>query len=262
MCTFVDYISAVIRLPKDEFIDAKHPIAIAEKYGSCRTTEHSIFVSIGGSTIKSNDHAREMIAFLKEHGFKITRVDFAIDVLEKLNLDDIYQQALKEFHDSARVGKDGKTRHFKPYPTIWSSAYGSTVYLGKRHSERMLRIYDKRGEIQAKQDIDIGFDITRIELEVKGRLVNQYLLYLMSGQTAAIDADIAARYGLDVSRFPKKLVRTLVNEEKADVFAIVRRYHKALRQAWDTDHCKFMHLLGLREEATQESRGKSNGNNN
>lgn len=245
----LDFIKAVMDLPDDQFNNWEHPVGLAEKYlGGCRVTENRVYVTIGGSEIRDNMHGGELIDFLDHYGWKITRLDFCVDLYAPFSFKTLYGIALQAYVDSEYRTKHGKVGHSEPKPTMFESPNGCTVYIGKRHSERMLRVYNKRGEILEKRGIDIGFPLTRIEIEVKGRLVDAYKALFMTGQSRAIIDDIQARYPIRIDSQRCAVHIDHRNDEKSDPFAVVERYSASLRNAWDIDHCKFMKILGLELE--------------
>lgn len=198
-----------------------------------RVTTHFVYVSLGHQLLPDNDTARKHIHTIKVLDGKITRIDFCIDYLGKLAFDAFY-----ELHDN----------DVKPIPTIVKTPSGITVYVGKRSSARMLRVYDKRGEIIAKKRIDIGFDMTRIELEVKRNMVTRYVALFMSGKTDMILSDIQRLYGLRGFCRSHKAVKPTENREKEDtLWNFVTRYRRLLHRAYITDIDEFLDIIGVND---------------
>ena len=185
---------------------------------------------MGHSDLPDSETARGYIAAIAAHRGKVTRLDFCIDYLGTLNYDAFYR-----LHDNKQ----------KPLPSIIKSPTGQTVYIGKRHSERMLRVYDKRGEIKARKKVDIGFDITRIEIEIKGRMVPRYKHLFMSGQEEVILSDIQELYGL--RNFCKRHEPSKpfdVQDKASSVWGFVTRYRKVIRCAYYDDTAQFLEIIG------------------
>lgn len=198
-----------------------------------RITTHFVYVSLGHQLLPDNETARGYIHTIKVLGGKITRVDFCIDYLGKLAFDAFYK-----LHDNDE----------KPVPSIVKTPTGITVYVGKRSSARMLRTYDKRGEIIAKTKVDIGFDMTRIELEIKRNMVNRYVALFMSGKTDMILSDIQRLYGLRGFCQLHKAVKPIENREKEDtLWNFVTRYKRIIRCAYLVDIDEFLDIIGVND---------------
>jgi hypothetical protein len=106
---------------------------------------------------------------------RITRLDIAIDAHALFDF--------RMFFEAARAG-ELKTRSRKA--SIIDSDTGTTVYIGSRSSEKMLRVYDKAAESGE------GGEWTRIELELKGSEANSTGQYLCKHGLANIPAIIRA----------------------------------------------------------------------
>lgn len=198
-----------------------------------RITTHFVYVSLGHELLPDNATAREHIRTIKMLKGKITRVDFCIDYLGKLAFDAFYK-----LHDNDE----------KPIPSIVKTPSGITVYVGKRSSARMLRVYDKRGEILTKTKVDIGFDMTRIELEVKRNMVTRYVALFMSGKTDMILSDIQRLYGLRGFCQTHKAVRPTENREKEDtLWNFVTRYKRIIQRAYLANIDEFLDIIGVND---------------
>ncbi len=209
-------------------------------YRWCRTitkprlTENFIYVSLGHSLMPSNDIARQylrQIAFLEG---KVTRLDFCVDYLGKFAFDSFY-----EIHDNG----------VSPSPCKFTSPAGATVYVGKRSSARMLRVYDKRGEILKKTKADIGFELTRFELEIKRSMLHRYLVLFMSGKTDVILADMQNLYKLHGFCSSHEISKPFdVPDKQDDVFVFVNRYKRVIKEAYVTDKQQFLDIIGESEQ--------------
>jgi len=198
-----------------------------------RITSYFVYVTLGHKALPDKATAREYIQTIKLLDGKITRIDFYIDYLGRLAFDAFY-----ELHDN----------EVKPLPSIVKSPTGITVYVGKRSSARMLRVYDKRGEILAKENVDIGFDVTRIELEIKRNMIYRYVALFMSDRTDAILSDIQQLYGLRGFCESHKATKPLKSREKDDdLWNFVVRYKRIIRRAYLTNIDDFLDILGVND---------------
>lgn len=100
-----------------------------------------------------------LLTYVKSRSGRTSRVDLAVD---------IKQAALEMTHFSktALLPYKGKGRTPKYYPT-GTPEEGWTIYIGRRSSEKFLRIYDKAAEQGLK-----GVNYVRVELECKGELAH------------------------------------------------------------------------------------------
>lgn len=228
------------------YIKAKFPLTCGvrlsdhEAYGWCcdrahpRVTENFVYVAFGHKVLTENEIARDYIKSIHNLGGKITRIDFHIDYQGKLAF-----RAFYRLHDN----------DCKPTPSIVESPVGTTVYVGKRSSARMLRVYDKRGEIRAKNNIDIGFDITRIELEVKRNMISRYVALFMTGKTDIILSDIQRLYGLHGFCASHKPSKPTHNRERKDShWSFVTRYKRIILCAYSEDKEQFLDVIGAKND--------------
>lgn len=227
------YIKAKFALSPNLLLGEHESYKWAQTVTRPRVTTHFVYVSLGHQALPDSDTARRyirQIAFLKG---KITRIDFCIDYLGRLAFDAFY-----DLHDDDE----------KPVPSIVKSPTGTTVYVGKRSSARMLRVYDKRGEILAKKNVDIGFEVTRIELEVKRNMVERYVVLFMSGRTDNILSDIKGRYGLHGFCQSHEPARPVENREKeTSLWGFVTRYKRAIQCAYLADIDEFLDIIGVND---------------
>jgi len=224
------YIKAKFALVNDKEI-WEHPAYIwCSTFGRPRFTLNFIYLVLGHTDIPDSETAREYIKTISELGGHITRLDFCVDYLGKLNFDAFYR-----LHDNKE----------KPIPAMWKSPEGETVYVGKRSSERMLRVYDKRAEILAKKKVDIGFDLTRVEIEIKGRMVPRYKHLFMSGQEEVIVSDIQELYGLRNFCKRHKASKPFDVRDKSDsVWGFIVRYRNVIGCAYQQDKAQFLEIIG------------------
>jgi hypothetical protein len=233
-CLRCGYIKAKFTIPTDKELSDCAAYLWANEHKRPRVTQHFIYVNFGHDDIGDNDNARDIIRMIAQHGGKITRLDFCVDYLGKLDFGAFY-----DLHDNQR----------KPDPSIVKSPTGATVYVGKRSSARLLRAYDKRGEIIARKKVDIGFDITRLELEVKRNMVERYRQLFMLRQETQIVQDIQELYGLrgfcsrhDVSR------PTEIRDKQDSLWGFIQRYHAILGRAYKQDKCQFLDIIGASKD--------------
>lgn len=202
-----------------------------------RCTSNFIYLSLGHSDIRDNDAARGLLENIEMLGGKVTRLDFCIDYLGKLDFTAFY-----ELNDNQE----------KPNPSMVITPTGATVYIGARSSARMLRVYDKRGEILAKKKCDVGFDITRVELEVKRNMVARYLSLFMSGNLQAILSDMQSVGGLRGFCQEMKPSRPVeITDKSGDMWSFIRRYKRLLRTAYLDDRCQFFDTIGVNNVDTK-----------
>lgn len=106
---------------------------------------------------------------------RVTRLDVALDVGARFDFRGLY--------DAARAGLlDTKARK----SSVIESDSGTTVYIGSRSSESMLRVYDKAAEA------GLTSPLTRLELEIKGQKANAVAQYLTKHGLTNIPAIIRA----------------------------------------------------------------------
>jgi len=162
---------------------------------------------------------------------KITRLDFYVDYLGLLD-HDVYYELVR-----------GQKRFA---PSRYESDDGWTIYRGKRSSSRMMRIYDKRAEILAKKRVDVGFDITRIELEVKRNWVKHYCYLWMSGKKESILSDIQALSELRgfCEKTPSTTLDTSTVEDIHSAMAFVMRYRCVIGSAYRANKGEFLEIIG------------------
>jgi len=200
------------------------------QYVRPRVTEHFIYGAFGHTSLSDNETARSHIKAVSELGGKITRLDFCIDYVGRLNFDAFYR-----LHDNGS----------KPVPSTYKSPSGTTVYVGRRSSGRMLRVYDKRGEILSRKRVDIGFDLTRIEIEIKRNWIAHYKHLFMSHQEEAIVSDIQELYGLRNFCKRHKASKPFDIQEKASsVWGFIVRYRNVIGCAYQQDKAQFLEIIG------------------
>lgn len=116
-----------------------------------------------------NDTFIELLIAIRKNG-KLSRLDIAIDDIgcSYFTCDHVINlvksgRCVSKFRNM-QILKKNKISDFEEL--------GTTIYMGSRQSEIMLRIYDKRKEIIAKTDNDVGYDWIRWELELKDNRAN------------------------------------------------------------------------------------------
>lgn len=211
-------------------------------FSNVRVTTHFAYLTLGHETIPDNPTGRRIINDVRYLGGKITRVDFAVDVCQKFDLVG-YKSAMTD------IWKSNPKKPPIGLPVLYDSPLGQTVYIGKRASSRMLRAYDKRAEILAKKRVDIEYDLTRFEIEVKRDRVEKYVYLFMSGNTLAILEDIAARYRLPwLVEHPKRILPREQRSVRSKPLSFVARFSKILKAAWDDDSSQFMDIIGANKD--------------
>lgn len=200
-------------------------------------------MNFGHKDIKDNDHARAILADIERLGGKVTRLDFAIDYRGTLDYDALY-----DIHDTGR----------KPYPSLLKSVCGKTVYLGKRSSARMFRVYDKRAEIQAKSGVDIEFDITRLEMEIKRRMIARYRALFMSGKHDVILSDMQRLTALQGFCQQHKASSPIEARDKdGSVWAFIQRYKRIIGEAFSLDKGEFLRIIGAKQDGDSTHRTRA-----
>lgn len=180
--------------------------------------------------------ARDIIINARKTRGKITRIDFALDYELKVNYKRLYTE----------LGLANPRHHVHE----WTSKHGTTVYVGTRTSQRFLRCYNKRGEILQKQDIDVGFDWIRIELEVKKDAVLHYVdKWLVN--PGDVKADIITRYGigqiLGIDPGGDGLIAVPRYEKEPSCIRFVKRYNRVIREALESNIQAFFDALEMEE---------------
>lgn len=198
--------------------------------GRVRVTDHNIYLALGHDSIPDNETAKDIIMTALGKGVRITRVDFYVDYEGTFPFDAYYTLRAQNERGQA---------------TIVKSPTGKTVYVGKRSSARMLRVYDKRGEILHTKKVDIGYDVTRVELEVKRNAVDVYVDLFLRDKHDAILGDIQHRYGLSGFCKHSKPVRLdKVEPGESGALAFVTRYHDVIGRAYRAHKGEFLELIG------------------
>lgn len=102
---------------------------------------------------------------------KIKRIDCYFDdykqdvTIQKVGLAIENEDWVSHFEDYKHIKSGKRTKNRRTQPL--NANLGQTVYLGKRHSDFLVRFYDKKS--QAK----LEYPLTRIEIEIKGQLASQ-----------------------------------------------------------------------------------------
>lgn len=157
--------------------------------------------------------------------FKITRVDFAWDVPG--DFAGVFQEA-------------------NPKCTYVRSPTGTTVYVGERSSSRFLRVYDKAKEIKAKTGVDIGVQLTRVELECKHDVARANFRVYVDGDLDAIRRDVCSRYkGLEFLGEDSGQRITVQRLGAGNAMEFVRRFRRVIRAAVLSDPVAFIGEVGV-----------------
>lgn len=120
---------------------------------SSRLDEQGIMVRISGKALSEMNDARMWILHAIDRGWRTTRVDVAFDVYDGGIPVDVIASAYM-----SHAMEENKRKS-----TFIQGPKGSTLYIGSRMSEKMLRVYDK-GLQQGT-----FLDWVRVELEIKGQ---------------------------------------------------------------------------------------------
>lgn len=125
--------------------------------------KQGIHVQLSGSVLRYYSTIgvewKQIIELMKQHGFRTSRVDLAIDLIDSgLTQADLSRKTLLPYK-----GK-GRTPKMLPMGTVED---GWTLYVGSRSSDKFLRIYDK-----GKEQGDADTDYIRVELECKGEVAH------------------------------------------------------------------------------------------
>lgn len=231
-------IKAKFPLSETETLGENAAFKYTAQYPTRRVTGNFIYVMLGHEMLEDNEHGREVLREIFELGGWVTRLDFYVDLAEKFDFVGYYAM-LKGLY--AR-----KPRPRMGLPSLLTSPLGQTVYVGKRSSARMLRIYDKRAEVLAKRKMDIGYSLTRFELEVKRKEIPGYKALFIEGKTQAILNDVAERYLLpSLAVKPEKLSFSYASREKLGAMAFVVRYRRILKEAYVSKPLEFLEMLGI-----------------
>lgn len=133
-----------------------------------------IHVVLSGSALRRIS-GEEAIQYAAYANGRVTRLDVALDVGTSFDFRGLY--------DAGRAGLlDTKARKC----SVIEADSGTTVYIGSRSSESMLRVYDKAAEAS------LASPMTRIELEIKGQKANAVAQYLIKHGLGNIPAIIRA----------------------------------------------------------------------
>lgn len=225
------YIKMKFVIIKDKELGQQEAYSYACTLKNPRVTRNFIYVALGHDDIRDNAHARDIIETCLAVGGRITRLDFFVDYEGTLNFDALYA-----ILDTKQP----------PYPSLLKSPHGKTLYCGKRASPYLFRCYDKRKEIIHRLKVDIGYELTRLELECKRVQIAHVLTLFMSRQTSEILNIIQEKY--KVRNFCKRTKMhkgALPTREKSDPMAIVYRYRQAIRAAYLKSPTEFYDCIGV-----------------
>jgi len=238
----IGYIKAKFAIPEDKRLCDCEFYDFLNNFPGVRTTLNFAYLAMGHEQLPDNETGRAVIRDIKALRGKITRIDFAVDVCQKFDLAGYKAMMTVLWASNPKKPPVG-------LPVMMDSPLGQTVYVGKRSSSRMLRAYDKRAELLAKKRVDVGFDLTRFEIEVKRDRVEKYGHLFMSGNTLAILQDMAARYHLPwLVAHPERLLPRERKAARSKPLTFVARFQKVLRDAWLEDSEQFIDIIGVNNE--------------
>ncbi|MGD9131976.1 MAG: hypothetical protein PVH73_10460 [Candidatus Bathyarchaeota archaeon] len=230
---YCGFIKAKFAIDGDNRLEDTKGYTFAHAFSSFRTTDHFIYIALGHKDLPDNQTAIKYIEAIENLGGKITRLDFTIDIMTPFDFASYYEMM---------VGMNRGT------PTLITSPRGDTVYIGRRSSARMLRLYNKRAEILARKKVDIGFDLTRIELEVKRDLVKTYKRLYLARRFDVIMADIAKRYCLPgITLQARKIKPDKIADRVDGPMAFVDRYKRVIRLAYLQCPAQFYEIIGVNQ---------------
>jgi hypothetical protein len=213
--------------------------AWTDLFETTRRTNYCIYVALGHESIRDNEHGRDIIRQATALGGKITRLDFSVDLCNDFDFITYYRCLCCRHRHQTMQDKIG-------LPQLYTSPAGDTVYVGKRSSARFFRVYDKTAEIRAKKKLDIGFALTRYELECKRSAVAVYLPLFMQGRLSEIASDMAARYHLpEIAESQNRILPTESGQAKNSVWDFVARYRRILKLAWLEDKDAYLDIIGV-----------------
>lgn len=212
-------------------------MGFCRQFASMRVTGHFVYVTLGHDDIPDNHIGRELLTEIATLRGKVTRLDFCLDVQHAFDIG-AYYWTMKKLYEN----KDIKRR--LGLPSLLASPVGITCYVGKRSSARMLRVYDKRKEILHRKKVDIGFELTRFEIEIKREQVPRYRTLFMSGHTQSIVDDIAERYLLPwLASSPNKVKPFHIPVKHDGEMAFIYRFKSVIKRAYATDRKQFLEII-------------------
>jgi len=158
-----------------------------------------------------------IVYWLHEEGFKFTRLDFAIDVRGvKFDLEELQRCKFKgSVNKLPQLIKNGP-----------NAEEGSTLYVGSRKSDKFIRIYDKR----AQMEID-GEEWFRFELETGGKTATKMasMIYNMTD--------------LQVGKFTQGVMRAMYNPDHADYQSAIDADPIKVSSTKDASHSTYDWLM-------------------
>lgn len=163
---FIDLLTAPLNLKRVKSVPAKGYNHGGQYESGLRWSSHTdrpeqgVHVVMSGACLRWYQAAwidwENLLTLIRENRGRTSRIDLAFD-MKNSGLDGtvLSKSALKPYK-----GK-GRTPAFN---TLRGADESWTVYIGRRQSDKFLRIYDK-----AKEQGDYESDYVRVELEVKGK---------------------------------------------------------------------------------------------
>ena len=233
-------IKAQFPIPKNETLWENTAYEWVQSITKPRVTGKWIYIMLGHKKIRDNEHAKEIINDIERLRGHITRLDFAVDYLGAFPFTAYYKRV--------DTGK-------RPIPSMLKSPKGVTVYVGSRESSRMLRIYDKRAEVLSRAQVDIGFELTRVELEVKNKMVGRYRNLFMSDRLDIILNDIQHVYKLELFCTTHEISKPIdIQDKSSDIFAFIQRYRNIIGAAYSIDRPLFLDIIKDKQDDRTKAR--------
>jgi len=132
-----------------------------------------IRVTMSGTFLSSVDQ-KALAERVIDQGWHVTRCDIALDIIGSAEtVLDIDKQRQSSYAGRPRLR------------TLVDNPQGSTLYIGSRQSEKMLRIYDKGMEAKLGR-----WDWLRYEMEYKGNTARAALAVVKKGLFGAVISDV------------------------------------------------------------------------
>jgi hypothetical protein len=174
-------------------------------------------VQIPGEALAQLDDPVTLVSEAVTSLYRITRIDFAFDVLNSGDTTAHIADAWRAVH-----GQKGKR-----VTSFINSATGSTFYIGSRQSEKMVRIYDKG------QQLGMDIDWLRFELELKGNAAR------VLAHTLAADPRPALATVLEFIALPEMTSQQMLEEacDGEEPIKVTRLRVPSDREIWLTTQC-------------------------
>lgn len=177
-----------------------------------KRADMGIFVQYAGSVLnlyrQEGIDAIDIVIYHQEKRGRTTRLDLAIDVFDS-------GIKPKHIYDALERGK-AQTVAGRKYSFIVGSDSGSTLYVGSRTSESMLRVYDKGVEMETEKDW------LRVEIELKGNKAREAAT-LITEREAGKHINLAQRLVNGMIDWPVKVWQQIMTAEAEKLSASRKR---------------------------------------